>query len=164
MMTSMIPAGLALALTLAMPAAHAASSESRIFKAPASGFDAAKSKRFAVNPELGRAWVELTMDYTLSETSETLRIPVPGLHYDAQRRAVVLETQGQSIVCAAVEQRGWGWFRHDRIEPNGSCILTARYVNVPVDNGFTIGDIRHLEVHLTPAIAETSVQVSAASP
>jgi hypothetical protein len=164
MLPTITPAGLALTLALALPVAATAANESRIFSAPASGFDAAKTKSFAINPELGRAWVELTMDYSVSETSETIRIRVPGLAYDPQSRAVVLTTDDRSVVCASVAEKGWGWFRHQRIEPTGACALSARYVNVPVDNGFTIGELRHLEIHLTPAIAKTSVQISAASP
>ena len=104
------------------------------------------------------------MDYSLTETSETIRIPVPGLRYDAERRSVVLATEGRTVTCASVEQRGWGWFRHNRIEPTGECALSARYVDVPVDNGFTISTVRHLEIHLTPAPSGTSMQLSAASP
>jgi hypothetical protein len=164
MFPSMTPAGLALALAMTMPCATAAVDEARIFSAPASGLDAAKSTRFAINPELGRAWVELTMDYSLTETSETIRIAVPGLRYDAEGRSVVLATEDRTVVCASVERRGWGWLRHDRIEPTGACALSARYVDVPVDNGFTISTVRHLEIHLAPAPSGTSLQLSAAAP
>ncbi len=167
MLSRIATAGLALTLGLAAPAASAATAagaDSRIYSAPATSFGATKSKRFAVNPELGRAWVELTMDHRLSEYSETIRIEVPGLRYDAGQREIVLDRKDGQVVCASLVPRGWGWFRHDRIEPTGACALTHRHVEVPVDDGFNVTPVRQLEVHLTPTGTRDALQVSTATP
>lgn len=150
-MFSRIPiVALALSLGLAAPAAQAAEDGTRIFKSPTGAFSASKSKKFAINPELGRAWVEVDLYYAMSETSDYYRVAVPGLSYDRERFEVVFDAEGRRVVCATVEQRGWWIFSHDRIEATGDCELSHRYVKVPVDNGFAIEHIEHFEVHFKP--------------
>lgn len=138
---------LAIALGLAVPAAMASSGvQEPIFRAPVGEADAAKSKTFAINPELGRAWVELSMHYAMSETSDYVRIAVPGLSYDRERSVVVFDAGDREVVCATVQESGWGVFRNQQIEPTGNCELSRRYVGVPVDNGFAVEQVEQLEV------------------
>lgn len=141
---------LAAALSLGLGAAPAiASSESRlIFKAPIGEQQASKSKRFAINSELGRAWVEIDVWHNPSETGEMHRVQVPGLSYDKAKAQVVFTANGQSVVCAKVQESGVLIFKHQRIEPTGDCELTRRYVQVPVDNGFNVEVLEHFEVYL----------------
>lgn len=141
---------LALSLGFGFPAAQAASNGIPILKMPASSLEPSKSKSFAINPELGRAWVEVDFYYALSETSDHYRIAVPGLRYDKARSEVVFENDGKRVICANVVQKGWGIFKHDQVEATGACELTHRYIRVPVDNGFTIEHVEQFEVNFKP--------------
>lgn len=145
---------LALGLGFALPAVHAASDDTRIFQAPKSAFEASKSKKFVINPELGRAWVEVNLYYTASESTDYYRVAVPGLSYDPSRAEVVFDADGKRVVCATVEQSGWWLFRHENVKPTGACELTHRYVKVPVDNGFAVEHIEHFEVHFKPQLTK----------
>ncbi len=121
-----------------------------IFKAPISAQEASKSKRFAINPELGRAWVEIDILHPFSETLESHRVAIPGLVYDKDGSRVIYEADGKTISCASVRQAGKWIFKSHRIEPTGNCELTRKYVKVPIDDGFAVDVIEHFEVHFTP--------------
>lgn len=149
MFSRLTPMVLALGLAAALPAT-AVEDATRIYKTPIAASEASKSKRFAINDDLGRAWVEVEMYYSVSESTKYHRVPVPGLTYDRERAEVVFDADGRRVVCATVEQRGRWIFAHQKIEPTGSCELTHRYVKVPVDNGFAIEHIEHFEVHFKP--------------
>ena len=141
----------ALAVGLSLSAVTAAATESApIFKAPIGSHEASKSKRFVINPELGRAWVEINVWHDPSELNEFHRVQVPGLSYDREAAQVVFDAEGQSVVCATVRDEGFWIFKHQRIVPTGDCELTRKYVKVPVDNGFGIEVVEHFEVHFKP--------------
>lgn len=142
---------LALSLGLGATAVQAKETQQRIFKTPASAFVPNPSKNFAVNPELGRAWVEVNLFYPSSEMTESHRVAVPGLRYDRERAEVVFENAQQRVVCATVQESGWWIFSHNRVRPTGDCELTHRYEEHPSDNGFTVEHIEHFEVHLKAA-------------
>ena len=143
---------LGLALSPVLVTANTDSSDTKaIYQAPVSPQDANKSTTFVVNPELGRAWVEITKHYNFSDSpAEVIRVPVPGLSFDADRAAVVLEADGKEVQCATVRETG-RWFKSQVVEPTGQCELTQRYTEVPVDDGFSVQRIQHFEVHLDPA-------------
>lgn len=109
-----------------------------------------ESKQFAINADLGRAWVEVALSTSGSDVTENYQVRVPGLRYDAAREAVVFQAQGQEVVCATVKPSGWWLFKGHRITPTGACQLSHRYVRTPVDNGFHIDDIQHFEVLFQP--------------
>lgn len=142
----------ALALGLSLSAATAVAAEAGpIFKAPISASEASKSKRFGINPELGRAWVEIDVYFALSETYESYRAAVPGLSFDKRSSQVVYDAEGEKVVCAEVRETGRWIFKSQRIEPTGNCELTRKYVKVPIDNGFTVNVVEHFEVHFQTA-------------
>jgi hypothetical protein len=141
--------GLALSLpALAQANTDAADPRAPVFSHPISQTEAIKTERFAANPELGRAWVELDLYYPVKESSELYQIAVPGLRYDADRAAVVLAHEGAELVCATRVQKGWGPFRHHRIEPTGACALSRQYVRKTRDDGFNLLTVEHVELHL----------------
>lgn len=141
----------ALALGLSLSGVTAVAGETTpIFKAPIGEQEASKSKTFGINPELGRAWVELNVYHDPSERNDTYRIAVPGLSYNKESAQVIYTEGSQSVVCANVRETGRFIFRYQRIEPTGDCELTRKYVKVPVDNGFGIDVIEHFEVHFKP--------------
>lgn len=142
-------AALAMGLGVSTSALHADTTP--IFKAPLSSLDASKSKRFAINPELGRAWVEIEVWHNFSETTEFHRVQIPGLSYSKDTAQVVFTEDDKTVVCAEVESGGFWIFKHERINPTGDCELTRKYVKVPVDDGFSVDVIEHFEVHFKPA-------------
>ena len=141
----------ALTLGLSLSAVTAAAAETTpIFKAPISALDATKSKTFGINPELGRAWVEVIVYENRSELVDTYRVPVPGLRYDKGSSQVVYDAEGKQVVCANVRKSGNWFFKSQRIEATGNCELTRKYVQVPIDDGFAVDVIEHFEVHFKP--------------
>ena len=140
----------ALVLGLSLSAANAVATEpAPIFTAPI-GQEASKSKRFAINPELGRAWVEIDVSHSFSETTESHRVAIPGLAYNTDSRQVVYDAEGKTVICANVRETGSWIFKSHRIEPTGDCELTRKYVKVPIDDGFVVDVIEHFEVHFKP--------------
>jgi len=140
---------LALGLLLA-PALSVANEGQPIFSAPLAANEATKAKRFAINDQLGRAWVEVEVWHLNSDVSDLHRVQVPGLYYDRDTRKVVFEADGEQVVCANARDPGGLLFRHPRLEPTGDCELTRRYVKVPVDNGFGVDVVERFEVHFNP--------------
>lgn len=141
----------AFAFTLVFIGTHASATEdsTKIFNTPTPSFQSA-SKTFAINRELGRAWVEITLHTSFDDNSATHQVNVPGLSFDTATSAVVFKAEDKTIECATVKERGRWLFKHTIIEPTGRCELTHKYVNVPVDNGFVIEEIQHFEVHFNP--------------
>lgn len=144
-------AALAIGLGFSVSTAHAETTP--IFTAPISATEASKSKRFAIDPELGRAWVEIEIYYATSEQSESYRVAVPGLSYNKDTAQVSYNAEGQTVVCANVRESGSWIFKHQRIESTGDCELTRKYVKVPVDDGFAVDVIEHFEVHFKPPVS-----------
>lgn len=149
----MICAGIALGLPAAASASGSADAV-KIYEADAASVSQAV-KHFAVNRELGRAWIEITL-YSPSPgddgaTPAVERVRVPGLRFDAERSAVVYEAGGQVVECARVETRKALLGTRDRIQPTGQCALSGRTVEARVDNGFEMEDRRRYEVYLDAA-------------
>lgn len=133
-----------LALTLASPILHA--EPATIFKAPLSAIDGNKTKRYAFNAELGRAWVEVEIYHPFTETSTLHQVAVPGLSYDRDARRIVHASPDGTAICAEVREAGRWIFRHERIEPTGNCELKPRYTRQPVDTGFAVHEVEYFEV------------------
>lgn len=143
-----ITLGLCLASGVAISSATWASEP--IFKVPANNSTATKSKTFAIDEKLGRAWVEIDFYYAMSETSDHYRVAVPGLRYDPTQSQVIFENDGQRVICANVVRKGWGPFKHQQLQPTGACELSHRYIKKPIDNGFRIEHVEQFEVHFKP--------------
>lgn len=107
-------------------------------------------KQFRINPELGRAWVEVSMSFTDNDVSESYRYQVPGLSFDKNSRRVVFAQAGKSVTCATLSPAGMGPFKRDRVVPTGACQLSYRKVRDIRDNGFELKPVQYLEVRLTP--------------
>lgn len=136
--------------TFASTPASASGKVTRIFESHPNPAIQRKISAFAINADLGRAWVEVTFDApTTEDVHEVVRVRVPGLSYNAPLRTIVFQQNGSSFECARVETRGRGVFQREKIVPTGQCMLTHSYAHVPVDNGFEIENVRHFQVHLT---------------
>jgi len=93
---------------------------------------------FKVNPELGRAWVEVEVYGSHSDSdSDYYRVKVDGLSYDAQTKEVVWDYQGERIVCARETTAGRSIFRYTYIK-NIDCDFKLSSVVENVDDGFEV--------------------------
>lgn len=113
--------------------AHAV--ELKVTETPVDFFRPNAKSTFAVNKELGRAWVEVEMfdrAHGNRETaSYTLKVKVEGLVYDEASSTVVLTHDGQVFECATVSGRWYGTV----IRPSG-CELRIRQVKIIQDDGY----------------------------
>ncbi len=99
---------------------------------------------FAINKELGRAWVNLTFvpayNEDMSATEE--RVKIPGMSFSAEKNAVVINVSGEEIVCATVKKT----FLGTTIRPTGKCTFSTKYYSVKHDNGYEVETIDKVKV------------------
>ena len=93
---------------------------------------------FKVNPELGRAWVEVEV-YGIHADSDSdfYRVKVDGLSYDSESKEVVWDYEGQRVVCAKEVTSGRSIFRHTYIK-NIDCTFKQSVMTELVDDGFEV--------------------------
>jgi hypothetical protein len=106
---------------------------------------------YRINEELGRAWLEVNLSDSGSENTSyrTERVKLEGLRYDAGSQQIVLEQNGELVVCADVRELPRRVFNRVGIYPTGRCTFSSRRVRLPYDNGFEIRTRRHLQVFMT---------------
>jgi len=97
------------------------------------------SANFAVNRELGRAWVDVAIQSAdfIGEALPTVDVVmrrVDGLHYDSARKQALYQTGGETIVCAEDARFLWS----TDLKSTGQCLLTPRTEQHKVDDGFKI--------------------------
>src|SRR5215471_12474331 len=97
------------------------------------------SASFAVNRELGRAWVDVQIQSTdfyvegLPPVDVIVR-RVDGLYYDSARKQVLYQTGAETIVCA--EDATFLWSTH--LKTTGRCQLTSSTERRKIDDGFDV--------------------------
>lgn len=91
---------------------------------------------FGINEELGRAWVELSIYDNFSSDSGPSydRVLVPGLSIVGGQ--VVLDVQGQQVVCANIKPVGI--FRYRLAKATGNCKFVTTIEKRSEDTGFEI--------------------------
>jgi hypothetical protein len=109
-----------------------------LFEAPLESSKREVSANFAVNRELGRAWVDVevqSMNQGEEPTNpEVISRTVEGLYYDPARKQVLYRTAAESIVCAEDARFLWNTY----LKATGQCLLTPSYEQRKVDDGFRI--------------------------
>lgn len=115
--------------------AHAA--EIKVFEAPVDYFRPMARSYYAINQQMGRAWVEIEMydpngNGEAGNGSAWYREKVPGLAFDAATSTITLDHGGQIIECATVT---FGRFRTVRVRETG-CQLQTRRVRLTFDDGY----------------------------
>ena len=102
------------------------------------------SPEFKVNPELGRAWVNLsfTPDFSDGPVIYDERVQVPGLRFDANKMAVVLDVAGEEILCARVKKN----FLGTRVMPTQNCSFKTKFYTIKGDNGYEVETIEKVKV------------------
>ena len=124
---------------LVVPLAGTANAAQQIvFEAPLENRGQEVSANFAVNRELGRAWIEVQVEtpYQGEEPSvgEVISKAVEGLYYDPARKQVVYRNGTETVVCA--EDATFLWRTY--LKNTGQCLLTPRSEQRQVDDGFNI--------------------------
>jgi len=109
-----------------------------VFEQPLTRWNEEVRAEFAVNRELGRAWVEVGLTTAdLGEgPPETVVIPkaVEGLYYDPARKQVLYRTGSEVTVCAEDAKFLFATY----LKNTGQCLLTPRSEKRNVDDGFNI--------------------------
>ncbi len=92
---------------------------------------------FRVNKEKGEAFVLTIIDNRISDDYEwgldTYRSPAEGLSFDKNTSEIVIDVEGQRIVCANVKTVGTSIFRHDRISLTGNCSFIHKKQKIRVE-------------------------------
>jgi hypothetical protein len=101
---------------------------------------------FKVNPELGRAWVELTTYQ--GEESNNLRVKVSGLTYEQLTETISIDHLGKITVCAEFKVVGRFIFKHKLLKLTSACEFQQRWREVSYDDGFEIKKTRRLDIFL----------------
>lgn len=125
--------------------AHAV--EVKVTETPVDYFRPNAKSTFAINKEMGRAWVEVEIfdrAHGDRETaSATLKVKVDGLVYDEASSSVLFTHEGQVFECASVTRRWYGTV----IRPTG-CDLRTRKVKLTYDDGYQTYKRDFHQVHL----------------
>ncbi len=107
-----------------------------VFEAPLDKGHQEVSADFAVNRELGRAWIDVrvtTDSFNESPPTEVVTMKmVEGLYYDSAHKQVLYRTASGPIVCA--EDGTFLWTTH--LKSTGQCPLNERTEQRKVDDGF----------------------------
>ena len=103
---------------------------------------------YAINSELGRAWVNLVIDVNPSDPDVNpsdpdgdvydKRVKVEGLSYDAVNKSILFVDGLDIIVCANYVINGWGIFKSEKLIQTGNCEFVETQETRYVDNGFEI--------------------------
>lgn len=108
------------------------------------------TQEFAVNPELGRAWVEVSVSSNDPEggLGSTEKYKVAGLSFDDQTKSVMLDFEGKLTTCAVLKTTGRGIFRQTVIKQTPACKFVGRWRDISYDDGFEIKKTSRYEVFL----------------
>lgn len=100
---------------------------------------------FAINKDLGRAWVEvdfLEMNEGPITTAE--KVKIEGLSFNTTTSQIQLDVEGVQIICANVKINFWG----TKIKPTGKCVFKQTTYTVQVDDGYEINTIERRKISL----------------
>lgn len=135
------------ALVLSLTAFSALAGEIKLFDRPTYELNQVSSVReeFEINPNLGRAWVNLKFD----EVGDgpifyDQRVQVEGLSYNTTTNQILLDVDGTQIVCAKVNKNFFG----THIKNTGKCSFVQKNYKLKVDNGYEIETIEMLKITL----------------
>ncbi len=107
---------------------------------------------FRINKDLGRAWVETIIDTRSnaddSTSVDSYREKVEGLSFDQNTSEIILDVEGQRVVCATVRTVGRSIFRHDKIKKTGNCMFSHVKQSAVRDNGFETYRITQVKVSI----------------
>jgi hypothetical protein len=112
-----------------------------------------RGSSYEVNPDLGRARIQLRYDITFQAEDdlgpESSQVMVPGLTFDkATSQVVYKDSSGNSHVCATVKFTKGLFGKRTKIQKTKNCQVVARSAIRPYDDGWKIHSENVLEVYL----------------
>jgi hypothetical protein len=110
-----------------------------VFEAPLNNWNQEVSADFAVNRELGRAWIDVQVESNNSIGDEPVEREVTskaveGLYYDSDRKQVLYRTATETVVCAQDATFLWRTY----LKKTGQCLVVPRTEQRKMDDGFNI--------------------------
>jgi len=130
-----------------------------VYEAPLNS-DQQVSANFAVNRELGRAWVDVEVRSSMSGSEALFELPierqVDGLYYDSAQKQVLYRTAAGPIVCAEDARVLWETY----LKSTGNCRLTPSTEQRNVDNGFDVHEQKVAKVVLDAPTATAGLQAA----
>jgi hypothetical protein len=127
-------------LAIASSAGAAQAAQITIFERTLENWDQGISAAFAVNRELGRAWIDVQVDPINIGEEPPVPVVIPqrieGLYYDPARKQVVYRTATGTVVCAEDAKFLWSTY----LKTTGQCSLTSVSEQRKVDDGFNVGE------------------------
>lgn len=119
-----------------------------IYETRATGIDELLPE-FQINKELGRAWVNVVerQFWGDSSTYSDNRVKVEGLSYDPATKELVMDKDGERVVCANLINRRWTIDIGGSLRNTDRCSFTVKKTTVEVDNGFEISRVKMLQVY-----------------
>ena len=130
-----------------------------VYEAPVDSYHQI-SASFAVNRELGRAWVDVAVQSRVSGSEAQFDPPIPrqveGLYYDSAQKQVLYRTAAGPIVCAEDARVLWETY----LKSTGNCRLTPSTEQRNVDNGFDVHEQKVAKVVLDAPTATAGLQAA----
>ena len=109
---------------------------------------------FEVNPVRARVVVDYTYAdepvYSQDDDNhgpQSTYAQLPGLKYDASAHTVVYEAEGNSTVCANVEEHKGLFGKHLKLRNTGACFVTADNSRHAEDNGWSIDRFQAIDTY-----------------
>jgi hypothetical protein len=108
------------------------------------------SSAFGINPDMGRAWIEVTVTANDPDggLSEVERIKMEGITYDQQTGAINVDFEGKITTCAEYKTVGRSIFRQKVIKMTPNCKFVSRWRKFSYDNGFEMKKTAALDLFL----------------
>jgi len=127
-------------LAIVSSAGAAQAAQITVFERPLENWDQGISAAFAVNRELGRAWIDVQVDPINIGEEPPAPVVIPqrieGLYYDPARKQVLYRTATGTVVCADDAKLLWSTY----LKSTGQCSLTSVAEQRKVDDGFNVGE------------------------
>lgn len=111
---------------------------------------ASASQEFGYNPDLGRAWVEVSISSNDPDSGidDLERIKIEGLKFDTQTNTITIDHEGKITTCAEFKLVGRSIFRHKELKMTKDCKFEGRWRKFSYDNGFEIKQTAAYEMFL----------------
>jgi hypothetical protein len=112
---------------------------------------ASVSQKFEINPDLGRAWVLVSITANDPDgvgASDEARVKIEGMSFDKSTNSVVIDHEGKLTTCAEYKTVGRSIFRRTELVMTSSCKFEGRWRNVTYDDGFEIKKTKVYDVVL----------------
>lgn len=105
---------------------------------------------FQINRELGRAWVNVVVSEYSGDSSNYTdnRVQIEGMSFNEADKTIVIEKNGESIVCGTLYNRRWVIDFGGSIRASKRCTFSVKKIKVTEDNGFETYKVPMIQVYL----------------